>query len=44
MKTVEFNTKYRDKIVSGSYTVTFRTTEGENWPARIICWDRKPRR
>ena len=42
MKTVEFNTKYRDKIVSGSYTVTFRTTEGENWPARIICWDRKP--
>ena len=41
MKTVEFNTKYRDKIVSGSYTVTFRTTEGENWPARIICWDRK---
>ena len=42
MKTVEFNISYRKKIEFGGATVTFRTTEGENWPARIICWDRKP--
>ena len=39
MKTVDFDIKYRDKVVNGSAEVIFKTSTCE-YPVRIICWDR----